>query len=242
MFTQFVKAGLALGVFCLGVFAGGVYSDEKKPEFSGFLGDYSGFVESDRVKGAWVYAKPGLKLEDLKQYNKVILEPVQVYSGDAEVFKDVDQDELDKAAKRLHDKIAEALGSDYPQVTEPGADVLRIRIALTGAVPRDREYGVMGYIPVALVFRAAKAGARAVADEDEIRVEATMEAEFIDSVSHERLMAAVDSHQGEAVTVDEKDPDIKARTMDEAFEFWGETIKRRLDEAHGIVFDVDTDE
>lgn len=227
-----VKIWLVFSIIWLGMFSGIAHAEDK-PAFSGFLGDYSDFVESPYVKGAWYYIKAGKNTADLKQYSKVILEPVQVYGGSDDVFKDVDTEELEKAAKMLHKSIADALGSDYPLVSEPGTDVLRIRVVLAGAVPRDRKYGVAGYIPVALAFRAAKAGAQAATGKDEIQVEATMEAEFIDSTSNERLMAVVDRHRGEAVTVDEKDPDIAANTMGDAFEFWARTMKKRLDEAHG---------
>jgi len=37
---------------------------EDKPAFSGFLGDYSGFQESDRVKGAWIYTRPGISITE----------------------------------------------------------------------------------------------------------------------------------------------------------------------------------
>jgi hypothetical protein len=241
MSKKSVKLWLVFSIFWMGIFSEFAHSEDK-PAFSGFLGDYGDFAESTRVKGAWVYFKPGMNIADLKQYNKVILEPVQLYGGSGDVFKDVDKEQLEKAAQMLHQKIADALGSDYPLVSEPGTDVLRIRAALTGAAPRDRKYGAASYIPVALLFRAAKAGADAATDKEEIQVEATMEAEFIDSTSNERIMAAVDSHRGEAVTVDEKNPDIEANTMDDAFEFWAKTIKMRLDEAHGKGPDVQVGE
>jgi hypothetical protein len=225
----------------MGIFSGFAHSEDK-PAFSGFLGDYSDFTESKKVSGAWVYIKPGKSIADLKQYNKIILDPVQLYGGSGDVFKDVDADEREKAAMSLHKIIADTLGPDYPLVSEPGPDVLHIRVALTGAVPRDRKYGVASYIPVALVFRAAKAGADAATDKEEIQVEATMETEFIDSASNERIAAVVDSHRGEAVTVAEKDPDIQAKTMDDAFEFWAKTIKMRLDEAHGKGTEAEVDE
>jgi hypothetical protein len=57
--------------------------------------------------------------------------------------------------------------------------------------------------------------------------------EFLDSLSNERLFAAVDSHRGSKEAVPDADPDYSAKTMDKAFEFWAGTIKDRLDEAHG---------
>ncbi len=120
---------------------------EDKPAFSGFLGDYSGFQESDRVKGAWIYTKAGMSITDLGKYNKVILDPVVVYGGSDDVFKDIDQAQLQQAADDFHATLASTLGSDYPVVTEPGPDVLQVRTALTGSVPKDPEHSALQLHP-----------------------------------------------------------------------------------------------
>jgi hypothetical protein len=206
---------------------------EDKPDFSGFLGDYSGFHESERVKGAWIYNKAGMSITDLGKYNKVILDAVVVYGGSGDVFKDIDPAALQQAADDFHAELASTLGTDYPVVTEPGPDVLHVRTALTGSVPKDPEHSVFSYIPVALVFRAGKAAANAATDKEEIQVDVTMEMDFMDSASKERLMAAVDSRMAGKQSVEKSDPDYNAKTMDAAFQFWAKTIKDRLDEAHG---------
>ena len=129
--------------------------------------------------------------------------------------------------------LASTLGSDYPIVTEPGPDVLHVRAALTGSVPKDPEHSVLSFIPVALVFNAGKAAADAATGKKEFQVDVTAEMEFMDSVSNERLMAAVDSRMAGKETVEKSDPDYNAKTMEAAFKFWAKTIKDRLDEAHG---------
>jgi len=206
---------------------------EDKPDFSGFLGDYSGFHESDRVKGAWIYTKPGISITDLEKYNRVILDTVVIHDGPDDAFKDIDPADLQQAADDFHAQLASTLGSDYPVVTEPGPDVLRLRAALTGSVPKSPEHGLLSYTPVGLLFRAGKAATDSATDKEEIQVEVTMEMEFMDSVSNERLMAAVDSHMAGKESVEKADPDYSAKTMDAAFRFWAQTIKDRLDEAHG---------
>ena len=51
---------------------------EEKPAFSGFLGNYSDFTESKRVKGAWIYSKQEFTVDDLKNYDKLVIDPVQM--------------------------------------------------------------------------------------------------------------------------------------------------------------------
>ena len=231
---------LAMSSALLAGMAPSIATAEDKPAFSGFLGDYSGFQESEKVRGAWTYFKPGTSIETLKGYNKILLDPVQVHGGSEDVFKDIDPAELQQAAENFQAILTSTIGSDYPVVTEPGPDVLRMRVALTGSVPRDPKHGVASYIPVALVFRAGKAVADSATEKQEIQVDVTVEMEFLDSVSNERLFAGVDSHRGSKETVPESDPDYSARTMDKAFEFWARTIKDRLDEGHGKLEQDDT--
>jgi len=207
--------------------------EEDKPAFSGFLGDYSGFQESNRVKGAWTYSKPGISINDFDKYNKVILDPVGIYHGPDDAFKDIDPAVLQQAADNFHAQLASTLGADYPVVTEPGPDVLRLRTALTGSVPKPPEHGLLSYTPVGLLFRAGQAATDSATDKEEIQVDVTMEIEFMDSVSNERLMAGVDSHMAGKESVEKADPNYNAKTMDAAFRFWAQTIKDRLDEAHG---------
>jgi hypothetical protein len=208
MKSRFIVS-LAMASALLAGMAPSIATAEDKPAFSGFLGDYSGFQESERVKGAWAYSKPGADIKILKNYNKIMLDPVQVHGGADDVFKDIDPAELQKAAESFHAMLASTIGSDYPVVTEPGADVLHMRAALTGSVPRDPKHGVTSYLPVMLVFRAGKAATHSATDKQEIQVEVTVEMEFLDSLSNERLFAAVDSHRGSKEAVPDADPDSR---------------------------------
>ena len=127
MTAKNVNLWWVFSIIWMGVFSG-IAHGEDQPVFSGFPRDYSDFAESPHVKGAWFYIKPGKTMADLKQYNKVILEPVQVYGGSDDVFKDVDTAELEKAAKMLHKKIA-------PAVVTPQSLQALVLTDLRGSLP-----------------------------------------------------------------------------------------------------------
>ena len=57
---------------------------------------------------------------------------------------------------------------------------------------------------------------------------ATMEAEFLDSVSNERIGAAIDKAPGGKLDVGKLTP------AKEAFEFWAKRLRAFLDEMHGV--------
>ena len=81
-----------------------------------------------------------------------------------------------------------ALGSGYPIVDEPGADVLRIRLAVTGVQADVDGYSTrenLGYGDPDTVDEISKSGTKL--DIEKISIEA----EFLDSSTEERLLAAM---------------------------------------------------
>ena len=203
-----------------------------KPEFSGFLGDYSNFKESKRVEKAWVYAKPNFTIDDLKHYNKLIIDPVQMMVHKKAKIKTITQETKDRIAGYFYDAIKKAMEPEYKIVDAPGKDVIRVRAAITNLVPKDVDRSAVEYMPVMLLFRAGKSVARS-ADEEEIELEATLEMEYDDSISGERLLAIVDGHRGARVTVKKGELDVDWQHVTAALDYWAKTMRERFDEAHG---------
>ena len=156
---------------------------EDKPEFSGFLGNYSDFRESKRVEGAWVYSRPDFTVDDLKHYDKLIIDPVQMMVHKKAETKTITPETQERVADYFRDAIKKAMEPDYKIVDAPGKDVIRVRAAITNLVPKDVDHAVYEHLPVMLLFRAGKAAHRTATDQQEITVEATLEMEFDDSIS-----------------------------------------------------------
>ena len=206
---------------------------EDKPEFSGFLENYSDFKESKRVEDAWVYFKPNFTVDDLKHYDKLLIDPVQMMVHKKAETKTITQETRERVAGYFRDTIKKAMEPDYKIVDAPGKDVIRVRAAITNLVPKDVDHAAYEYLPVMLAFRAGKAATRTATDQQEITVEATLEMEFDDSITGERLMAIVDGHKGARVTVEKGEPDIDWQHVTAALDYWAKTMRERFDEAHG---------
>ena len=204
-----------------------------KPRFSGFLEDYSGFEESPKVAGAWRYVKPGATISDLKNYNKIMLEPIQVWVHDSAHFKGVDPDQLDAMTDYFHDAVVEAMAPDYPVVGNPGDDVLRVSMAITGVIPVKPKRNPLGYVPIAFVLSTAKEAVDSAGGKESIELEASMEAAFFDSTSGERMFAVVDSHRGDDMMVEKDQDHLGWEGTKAALDFWAAELRKRFDETHG---------
>jgi hypothetical protein len=195
-----------------------------KETHTGFLKEYPQFKPGPADGIDQVYTKPGM---DLKKYRRVMLDETQFFLKEDADQKGMQASELKELSDTFHRAVFEALGSDYPLVTEPGGDVLRIRLAITDIeLSNPAVSGVTTVVPVGLVVSIAK---RAMTGSYTGVGGASMEVEFLDSMTNERLAAGIDTFSGSKMS-----GFTKLGATDEAFEFWAKRLRVTLDEVHGM--------
>ena len=206
-----------------------------KPAYSGFLEDYSGFEQSKKVPSAWRRMKPGVTPADFKKYNKIMLDPIQVWVHDKARYKGVDPNELKAMTDYFRKAIVKAMAPDYPVVGNPGEDVLRVSMAITGIIPVKPKRSPMSYVPIGFVLTTAKGAVDSAGGKESVELEASMEAAFYDSTSGERMFAVVDSHRGDDMLVEKGQADLGWESAKPALDFWATVLRERFDETHGKV-------
>ena len=192
-FYQNLLAGLALLGLGLGQTAAGL---EKLGTYEpkGFLSDYSRLKPVSRNSGELVYryVKPGT---DFSRYKKVFLDPIQVFLKADAKYKGIDPQELEALTTYFRKAIEKALGKAYPLVEQPGADVLRLRIAITDLVPNQPEASVITFaVPFLWVGEAGAGAAEGEMGSTPFVGEVTIEAEALDSRSGEQLAAYIERY------------------------------------------------
>ena len=148
---------------------------------SGFLGDYGGFKIDPEDKSMLYYEKPNV---DWKRYRRLMIDPVLIYYDPNAEHRQIQPDELKKLTDYFREVTIKEVQDAYPVVDTPGPDVLRIRAAITDVIPAN---------PILNVASAAGVG---------IPIDmggAAMEAEFLDSMTDERLGAIIDKKMGTPV-------------------------------------------
>jgi len=193
-------------------------------ETTGFLGDYSMLKEGEGKEAQLVYVKPGL---NLAKYKKVYIAPITIMKTEGSDVADLDPEDMQRLADYLYMALYGQLSQDYTIVSTPGADVLKLRAAITEArgtkvilnsvttsVPQVRTVSYFsGWATNTSVF-VGKAG---------------IEGEISDSRSGERLMAAVDERVGgKTLRGLGKWSDVEA-----AFDLWAKRLRERLQELGG---------
>ena len=192
---------------------------------SGFLDGYYKNLQPGPEGGAkerWL--KPGV---DFSKYDKVMLDSVVFYFAPDSDDKGIDPEQMKELSDAFNKELVNALKDQYPIVADPGPDVVRIKIALTG-IKQSRPVlsGITSITPPGIVISTVK------------RVST---GSWTGSGATRGELIAIDtmSNQVIAVGVDEQSAGFTERfskygSAEEAFKFWAGRMKVFLDQAHGV--------
>jgi len=190
---------------------------------SGFLGDYSQLSPGKEGEALLVYVRPGV---EWTKYDKIWLEPVTVW-GDVKggLLQSVPKDEAQVLADYLDASLRNSLSKDYKLVDKAGPGTLRLRVAITEAegssVPLDLVSTVIPQMRALSAVKRIATGTAAFVGK------AGIEGEIEDSITNQRLAAAVDRRVGQkrlqGVTNTWND-------VQGAFDYWSERLRARLAE------------
>ena len=155
-----------------------------------------------------------------------MLDQVIFYFKKDSDYKGIHPDEIQELSQAFNKAFVDVLKDAYPLTDTPAQDVMRVRIAITDLKASKPGVGtVTTIVPVGLVVNLVKKGAGG----DYIGIgSASMEAELLDSVSNERIGAAIDEKPGGKLDLGKLSP------AKDAFEFWAKRLKAVLDDAHGV--------
>jgi hypothetical protein len=195
------------------------------PEPSGFLGDYSQMQAGLADRANLYYQKPDV---DWNKYTKIWIKPVELWaSGDPDSpMGKISPEDRQTLIDLLNTSLVNALSTNYTMVDHGGPDVLIIHAAITDAKESKPVAGtVSSIIPQLKIISLGKQLLTGTA----IGVGSiTIEAEFLDGSSNERLVAIVDSRSG-TVAIRSKF-DGTWGDVEQSFNWWAARLQQRLTE------------
>lgn len=189
----------------------------------GFLGDYSKLQENPYDGVQLRYLSPGV---DWKQYDKVLLDPIQFWRSTDE-DAGLSPDEKQYLADYFYNAVYESLSKDYSMVNAPESGALRISIAFVRIGDRNVTLDTVStYWPVGRVLAE---GTGAATGKPAFVGEAAFEGRITDAKTGELLGAAVDRRVGGKSFKDFDDwQDVEA-----ASDFWAKNLAFRLCKLRG---------
>lgn len=216
-----MSARFLLALVCFAMTACATTQQASTVGRSGFLDDYSILQKGAGDREALLrYVNP---IADWKHYSKVMIDPVQLWLGEASSLRNLPQEERIRLTALLMGKIQNALLADYRVVREAGPHVMRLSVALTEA---EASNTVLDTISSVLPTGYVLSGTKSLTTGTGTFVgSASIEAKITDAELGTLLAAAVDRRAGtkslSGVTAEWND-------VEESFEYWANTLRYRL--------------
>lgn len=194
---------------------------------SPFLGDTSQLRPGGSGASKLVYINPKT---DFRRYRQILLEPVRIMASGAKssAFTSMSKEQQQAMVNYVDASVRDKLKGDYTFVTQPGADVMTLRICITEAVGATMVLNVLSAVtPMGIAVNVLKT---AVTGTGTSVGKAGAEMELKDSLTGERLAAVVDERAGRKYAFF-ADKFRSYGAFDDAFDYWSARLQQRLAEA-----------
>jgi hypothetical protein len=220
-------SGVLIGSILLGLTGCSTNRQQTKgtPEPSGFLGDYSAMQAGMADRANLYYEKSGV---DWTKYTKIWIKPIELWnSGDPDSpMGKISPENQQALIDLLNTSLNNALSTSYTMVNQGGPDVLVIHGAITDAKKSKPVAGVVSsiYLPIKLISLGKQTLTGTAIGVGSV----TIEAEFLDGATSERLVAVVDSRSGTSA--------LRSKIsgtwgdVEKSFDWWAARLSQRLAE------------
>jgi hypothetical protein len=220
-------AGILMGGLLLGFTGCATNRQQTKGtiEPSGFLVDYSQMQAGLKDRANLYYEKSGV---DWAKYTKIWIKPIELWnSGDPDSpMGKISPENQQTLIDLLHTSLNNALSTNYTMVDSGGPDVLIVHGAITDAKKSKPVIGAVSaiYLPLKVISLGKQALMGTAIGVGSV----TIEAEFLDGASNERLAAVVDSRSGTSA--------IRSKVsgtwgdVERSFDWWAARLDQRLTE------------
>ena len=196
-------------------------------QYSGFLGDYSQLKPTSEIDSDLLtYSNPD-QMKNLHRYIAIMVDPVEAYLKTDADESLIPKTSVEAATVYFRASLIRAVSDSYPIVSEPSPLTLRLRAAIVGidagGAADESDTGAEGAEqPFTSAINVSEVG---------------VEVELVDSITGERIAAAVDKAKlgEEALEVAGNLSRVeKYHAAMEAFDGWADRIREFLDREHEI--------
>ena len=221
-FIKRIVRAVNIGVVALAITGCATTEQVPNVRMSGFLNDYSQLHPGKPGQAEFTYRNPNA---GFNKYQKVILDPVQIWAADAETsaLSKLSREDQQLLVNYLYVALHDVLQRDYTIVNEPGPDVMRVRCAITEAKANRPVADLISTVtPYGLGISYAK---RLLVGTHSAVGIVSVEGELLDSVTGERLAAVVDRRAG---TKSLAGKPTRWGDVQDAFSFWARRMQTNL--------------
>jgi len=191
-----------------------------------FLKHYQSFKASPNADDAWVSTTPYFDINRFKGYQKIAIAPVSLWLEQEQAFQIKDKEKQHQLKKYLEQVIKKQLSSSKQLVDVGTKDSLHIKLAITYLGERSPELEPLDILPFRVVINSGELAYLAATNQKESIGQASLEVEFVDTNTGNKLAAAIIKSEQDEMHVDDVEDNIQA--IKPILHNWAERLLKAL--------------
>lgn len=196
-------------------------SQKSEEVYSGYLPNYGILqakeTEDDSQMSVWIDSDI-----DKSKYQKVYIEPVVFYPKQP-TLDQASPEVLDQVKVYFNDMMKKELGSAFELTNKPGANTLKVEVAISAIAIDEKSLKAYQYIPIAFI------GTVVTGNLNNMSVKMQVEAKISDATSGDLIAAAVKRGEGEKLK--NAETQLTIDNLSPLIDSWGQTFSTNLTKA-----------
>ena len=196
--------------FFIALFISGCASTTAPKYKSDFLKDYKQFRPNPNADDAWISATSAFDIETFRAYNKMAIAPIALWLNKSEPHLIKDKLKQEQLRQYFEQAIKEKVGNSKQIVPIGTADSVQVNLAITYIGEQTPSMEALDILPFRMVMNGGELAYLAATGQKSSVGQAGIEAEFVDTNSGQKLVAAIINSKTQELYVDNKKENIKA--------------------------------
>ena len=191
-----------------------------QPKLTNFIDEPPAMEPIPGMQGAWHWNKPGV---NFKSYDKALLTHIEIFIAPDSKYKGIDADQMKILSDSMRAVMTDALEPGTPVVSKAGPGVIILRLAITNVHLGKPKHQFGQYLPIGL----AVSGIRNIAGKSRnlSLKDASVEAEFFDPQTGERLAVRIDTKPLRSMS--DESEEMSWETIEESLKVYGNLFRVR---------------
>ena len=204
----------------------GCASTQKPLQTTGFLQGYTDFKPNPNAENSWYSITPSFDHEAFLSYERIAFAPIELWLEPDKPYQIKDIKKQEAVTQYFESAVKQRMKASK-EIVRPGTkDSILVKMAITYLGERSPDLSPLEILPFKMVMNGGEVAYLAATGQKVVIGEATIEAEFIDTNTNQKLAAVILASDTDEMHVEDSQDNIEA--VKSILDHWADRLYKAL--------------